>query len=274
MTPFPQRRLRNLCLAWLAGGVIVLSDHLYGISLRDPAFFNGWILFAGMVFLTFLNLRKKVPVLPFFSASAWLQAHVYVGALCVVLFLVHSSFRLPNGLLETILWAGFVALVVSGAIGLLLSRLLPPRISGSGERLIFERLPIFRARLAEQVQELVIESVSLSGSSAIVDFYAARLASYFRKPRNVWSHLIERDAALRRLRNQVAELKRYQDARGQNILAEIDELIETKNHLDYQFSLQLALRAWLFIHIPLGYSVLLLSVAHILLAYALTSGSP
>lgn len=274
MTPFAQRRLRNISLAWLAGGLIVLTDHLYRISLRDPAFFNGWILFGGMVFLTLLNLRKKVPVPPLLSAAAWLQIHVYGGVLCVVLFLVHSSFRLPNGLFETALWAGFVGLFVSGVIGLLLTRVLPPKIGGSGERLIFERLPAFRARLADQVQDLVIQSVTVSGSSAIADFYAARLASYFRKPRNVLSHLVQRDTALRRLRSQVAELKHYQDARGQEILAEIDEHIETKNHLDCQYSLQLALRAWLFIHIPLGYSVLLLSAAHVFLAYALASGAP
>lgn len=274
MTHFAQRRLRNLSLAWLAAGALVLCDHLYRISLRDPAFFNGWILFGAMAFLTLLNLRKKVPVLPLLSASAWLQLHVYVGALCVVLFLVHSRFRVPNGLLETALWAGFAGLVVSGVIGLLLTRVLPARIGGTGERLIFERLPAFRAQLAAQVQELAIESVAVSGSSAIADFYGTRLAAYFRKPRNVLSHLIQRDAALRRLRSQLAELKHYQGARGQEILGQIGELIETKNQLDCQYSLQLALRAWLFFHIPLAYSVLLLSAAHVFLAYALDSGAP
>jgi len=274
MSSFAQRRLRNTCLTGLATGTVVLFDHLYEISLRDPAFFDGWILFGGMVFLTVLNARKKIPVLPLLPASAWLQVHIHVGILCALVFLVHSKFRVPDGIFETILWAGFVALIASGIVGLILSRHLPPRISGSGERIIFERLPAFRAQLAECAQELAVESVSVSGSSTIADFYAAQLVPYFRKPRNVWSHLIGRDAPPRHLRNQVGELKRYQDPRGQELLAELDELIGVKCHLDHQYALQLALKIWLFVHIPLGYSVLLLSVGHVLLVYALASGAP
>ncbi len=274
MTTFTQRRLRNLGLTGLAAGAIVLCDHLYEISLRDSAFFNGWMLFAGTVFLGLLNLRKKLPVLPLLPAATWLQTHIYVGLLCTVLFLVHSKFRLPDGIFETTLWFAFVAVVVSGAAGLYLSRQLPPRISGSGERIIFERLPAYRARLSDEAQTLAIDSVAASGSSTIADFYGARLAPYFRRPRNLWAHLFERDAPLRRLRGQLAELKRFQDDRGQEVLARIDELVVLKNTLDRQHALQLTLKLWLFVHIPLAYGLLLLSVAHVLFAYALASGSP
>lgn len=274
MTTFSQRRWRNLGLTGLAAGAAVLLDHLYDISLRDPAFFNGWMLFGGMVFLTALNLRKKLPVLPLLPAAAWLQAHIYVGALCALLFLVHSDFRLPDGAFETTLWLAFVAVAASGGAGLFLSRHLPPRIGGSGERFIFERLPEFRARLSEEAQALAIESVTATGSSTVADFYGERLAPFFRKPRNLWSHFFERDAPLKRLRAQVAELKRFQDSRGQEILVRLDDLIVLKNALDRQYALQLILKLWLFMHVPLAYGLLLLSVAHVLFAYALASGSP
>ena len=153
MISFAQRRLRNICLTALAAATVILFDHLYEISLRDSAFFDGWILFSGMVFLGLLNIRKKIPVLPLVPASAWLQAHIHVGFLCALVFLLHSKFRLPDGAFETGLWVGFVALVASGVAGLLLSRELPQRISGSGERIIFERLPFFRAQLAEKAQD-------------------------------------------------------------------------------------------------------------------------
>lgn len=274
MTSFWSRRLINLGLTALAVAAVVMLNRLYEMSLRDSAFFDGWVLLVALLFLTLFNLRKKIPIVPMLSAATWLQLHIYGGIFCVVLFLVHSRFRLPDGFLETALWLGFVAVTLSGALGLVLSRHLPPRVSTAGERIIFERLPAFRGQLAQRAQDLAVESVSLSGSSVIADFYSTQLASYFAKPRDLWSHLVERDVPLRRLQSQIAELGRFQDDRGRDILAEIDDLVETKHNLDHQYALQLVLKGWLFVHIPLAYGVVTLSLGHVLIVYAFASGSP
>ncbi len=274
MNAFAQRRLRNLALTGMSAGILIAINQLYDMSLRDAAFMNGWVLFAGMVFLSLFNLRKKLNVLPLVPAGAWLQMHIYVGGLCSLLFLLHSEFVLPNGTFETILWLLFVVVVVSGFLGLLLSRILPPRMDARGERVIFERIPFLRAQVARQVQELAMRSVQETRASTIADFYVKELAPYLYRPRNFLGNLVGSHRAERRLHVAIQALERYLDERGRAILGEIDALITAKANLDYQYALQLVLKLWLFFHLPLNYSLMLFSVLHIVIVYAFSAGAP
>jgi len=47
-----------------------------------------------------------------------------------------------------------------------------------------------------------------------------------------------------------------------------------KNNLDYQHALQMVLKGWLFVHIPLTYSLIVVAAVHGVLAYAFIDGSP
>lgn len=274
MTYLLRRRMRNTLLTGLAAGAVLLWVELYDTSLRDQAFLDGWILFGAMVLLLFFNLRKKLPVLPLLSATAWLQFHIYLGLLCTVIFFIHTGFRFPDGVLETVLWVAYLSLTASGIAGLMLTRSLPSSLGGSGERVIFERLPTLRAGLASQAEALAIESVRRSNASTVADFYGVVLGPYFLAPSNFWSHLFGSKAPLRRIRGQIEELKRFQDTEGREALAQLDRLAEAKDGLDHQYALQLTLKSWLFIHIPLGYGVVAMSLVHVLLVYAFASAAP
>ena len=271
---FAQRRLRNVALAGLAAITLVGVDRFYDMSLRDAAFLNGWMLLAAMVFLSLFNIRKKIHVLPLIPLSAWLQAHIYMGCLAALLFGLHTDFELPNGLLETVLWLLFIGMVGSGVVGLLLSRLLPRRISSGGERAIFERIPTLRAQLRHRVADLAMLSVRETRSSVISDFYAEELAGYLQHPRNFLRHLIGSTRPQRRMRARIDELRRFLDDRGQQILDEIDELVAAKANLDQQFALQFVLKAWLFIHIPLNYALMIFTITHVGTVYAFAAGAP
>jgi peptidoglycan biosynthesis protein MviN/MurJ (putative lipid II flippase) len=54
---------------------------------------------------------------------------------------------------------------------------------------------------------------------------------------------------------------------------EIAELVRQKDGLDYHHSLQLTLKLWLFVHIPLTYGLLIFSFVHIVLVYAYSGGA-
>ena len=55
--------------------------------------------------------------------------------------------------------------------------------------------------------------------------------------------------------------------------AQLVELVRQKDGLDYQHALQLTLRLWLFVHIPVTYSLMLWAVAHIVLVYGFSAGA-
>jgi len=258
----------NLALAVLAAAAVVLLNHLYYLSLRDASFVNGWMLLALMVFLALFNARKKLPMLPLLNASTWLQVHVYVGLLAAVLFLLHTRLRLPGGAVELLLWCTVVGLLASGFVGLFLSRYIPPRLRAHGELVLFERIPAYRAQLATEAETLVVESVRETASSALAELYAERLAAYFARPGNLLAHLIESGGPIHRLRREMRAHERYLDARGREALKQLEELVLAKENLDYQHALQLVLKGWLFVHVPLTFAMAVLALTHVTLVYA------
>ena len=274
MTTFGQRRLRNLAITGMVIGLIIAIDLLYDMSLRDSAFLNGWTLFVCMILLSIFNLRKKLNILPLMRMAVWLQVHIYVGFVCLLLFLLHTDFALPNGLFEIILWMLYMTMTVSGVVGVFLSRVLPHRISARGERVIFERIPVLRAQIARDVEDLAMTSVKETRASTIADFYVAELAPYLQHPRHLFGHLLGATKPERRLHIAIRELERYLDERGRQILEEIDALVSAKADLDYQYATQLTLKGWLFFHLPLNYGLMLFTLAHVIIVYAFATGAP
>jgi hypothetical protein len=243
------------------------------VSLRSTSPFSGWALFALLMALALFNARKKLPFLPLGSASAWLQFHVYAGWLAVALFLLHTGLRVPTGLLEGTLALLFVAVVGSGIAGLLLSRALPARLTTRDRTVLFERIPVERVQLRREVEELALRSAGETSSEVLERFHRERLSPFLARPRHLLLHLVGSERPLRRLRDEIAALHRYASPYGKEILDRIAELVEQKDGLDFQYSLQAALKGWLFVHVPLTWSLLLLAAVHALLVHAFSGGS-
>jgi hypothetical protein len=51
-------------------------------------------------------------------------------------------------------------------------------------------------------------------------------------------------------------------------------LLREKRRLDFHYALQGLLKAWLFVHIPFTYSLLLFIVVHIVLVFGFSAGAP
>ena len=116
---------------------------------------------AIILVLALLNARKKLSMIPLGTAVLWLQIHVFVGLASVVVFLGHLRWSLPSGPLECALAIVFVLVAVTGCVGLMLSRVLAPRLRRSGDEVIFERIPGFvrgLRRRAEEPRSTVVDS--------------------------------------------------------------------------------------------------------------------
>lgn len=269
---FSGRRLRNMLIVFLAAVGLLLIHNVFRAALYQEQFLSGWVLFASALILTAYNARKKITVLPIGSSASWLQVHIYLGLLSILLFLLHISWRIPNGWLESLLAIFFVGVALSGLIGLYLSRRLSKLLTRSGEELIFERIPGFVSELRDEAEKLVVECAATTGSPTISEYHAAHLAHFFSGPKNSLRHLLGSNRHLFEMVKQITNMDRYLNDVERKFAERLNHLTEKKNELDYQYALQAVLKGWLFIHIPLTYGMLLLATMHLVLAYAFSGG--
>ena len=150
MRKLAHRRIVNTALLAVSVVVLLLWCRAWSLTLRPAHETTGWLALGSVVFLALYNLRKKLSLLPLLRSSTWLQAHIYVGFLCVGLFLAHIEYRVPTGSFEVALALVFALVAGSGVIGLVLTRTLPKRLARRGEEVLFERIPGYRHQLAQE----------------------------------------------------------------------------------------------------------------------------
>lgn len=227
-----------------------------------------------MLFLTFFNLRKKVPFLRLGSTRLWLQLHVYLGIISGAFFLAHNGISWPHGILNQIIASAFAIVFITGIIGLWISREYPKRLTVAGFETPFERMPYVRNDLRKKAESLILQGVDGQISPVISEFYTKKLGLFFTKHVHFFSHLQRSRSPLASHLAQINEIKRYAKKNEVELLSKLTELVEQKHLLDYQYALQYSLRVWLFAHIPLSYSLLILSVAHIIIVYSFSGSAP
>jgi hypothetical protein len=72
----------------------------------------------------------------------------------------------------------------------------------------------------------------------------------------------------------VEDLKRYTNEREREILDQLADLLREKRRLEFHYALQGLLKAWLFVHIPFTYSLLIFTVVHLFLVFGFSAGAP
>jgi hypothetical protein len=257
---------RRWLLAFITGTVaagLAFAWQIGSEALRPVAVYTGWLLLALVLGLTFFNARKKLPFLPLFSASTWMQGHIYLGWLTCFVFLLHTGARLPTGRLEGLLAAVFAVVAASGAFGLWLSRWLPPRLVRSGESLVYERIPALRHRLVEEAREVVRRAETETQSSTLPDLHLRVLHGYFQRVPPLLAPISGDDPEFHRVRQELESTRRYLSEPEENLARTLADLIEAKRNLDTQLAGQRLLKLWLFVHIPLSYGLLVLGAAHV-----------
>ncbi|MCG8559494.1 MAG: hypothetical protein MI824_06830 [Hyphomicrobiales bacterium] len=268
------RCLANIALTLGALGFFYWLVGLYDAALRDPRLLDGWILAVGMVVQLLFHVRKKFPALTWGRATTWMKAHTYMGYFVIAVFVVHTGASLPDSAFEWSLWTLFVLVVSSGVVGAYLSWSIPAKLERNAEELIFERIPAFRFELAREAHDLAIDSINHAGSLAISDLYSSRLHAFFQHPQNLFAHLRNSRRPLQRICDEIESLERYVDEPGRETLGAIKDLVVAKDDLDFQYAHMRLLQTWLFLHIPATYGLVVLSVVHIVVVIAFSSGVP
>ncbi|WP_181337589.1 hypothetical protein [Hyphomicrobium methylovorum] len=277
---FVSRSLLALSIATISVGLFWLV-WIYGNGLRDPRYFDGWVLAGGMSLQVCFHIAIKTESLSPKSARRWQKFHIFLGYLLIAAFLSHTDFSLPDSGFEWMLWAALVLVTLSGIFGTYLAWWLHAK-GEIPDRVTFDRIPELRADLARDIQmtvaqidqdEPALPLPTPPHDAWIADLYTTHLQDFFEGPRNATAHLIGSQHHLKKLTHEIDNLSRYVDARGQEKLAAIKSLVIDKDKLDFARVYLGLTKGWLFIHVPITYSLVVMTILHVLVVYAFSSGA-
>jgi hypothetical protein len=272
--------VKVLLTAAISGGLFWLV-WIYGNGLRDPRYLDGWVLAGGMSLQLSFHIAIKTASLSPKSAARWRKIHIFIGYLLIAAFISHSDFSLPDTGFEWALWAGFVLVALSGIFGTYLAWSLQAK-HGIDERIGYDRIPTRRAELARDVHAAVAETDLAAAAIAlpappydawIMDLYTDHLQDFFQGQRNFTAHLIGSRRPLKRLTDEIDNLSPYVDKQSQKKLAVIKNLVVEKDWLDFAHVYLGLTKGWLFVHVPVTYALIILTVLHVVVVYAFSSGT-
>lgn len=261
------RRVRNcaatiVLLILLAVLLVFLNQNLWHAS-----FASGYVLLASLLFLTAFNLRKRLTFLPQLgSAAMWMQLHIYVGLSTFVMFGFHVSWRIPNGVFESVLSILYLIVAFSGVYGLYVTRVVPRRLTALGDEVLFEKIPFLRQQLAGQARSLAIAATQRS--DVVGKFYVNKLATFFERPRSLAYAINPSGRQRRQLMAELQDLDRYLAEDQRHVGRQLSTMVQKKDDLDYHRAMQGRLKLWLFAHIGFTYSLLIFSIMHGIMAHA------
>jgi hypothetical protein len=274
------RTLTGVLLAAISGGLFWLV-WIYGSGLRDPRYLDGWLLAGGMGVQLAFHLAIKTAALSAKAAARWRQLHIFIGYLLIAAFLSHSDFSLPDTAFEWGLWAGFGLVSLSGIFGTYLAWSLKVK-HAIDERIGYAGIPGRRAELARDVLTAVTKTDPAAAAIAlpappydawIGDLYSTQLRDFFQGQRNFGAHLIGSERPLKRLTDEIDNLTAYVDKQSQEKLALIKTLVIEKDRLDFARVYLGLSKSWQFVHVPVTYVLIVLSVLHVVVVYAFSSGN-
>lgn len=268
MSFFATRRVVSFSVCAVISVVVLYLLQTYELAFQNRQGLSGWLLVSMVCILLAYNLRKKLSFLPLGNSANWLQLHIYIGLFTLIIFISHIGGKIAEGFFAMMLTLMFLAVCLIGLIGIWLSRVLSKRLSRYGEQLIFERIPGFAQKIRQDAEEVILESVDETLSSTLAESYSSILFKHFSSPPRSFLYLFHSERYIFDLHNELDAQERFLSAEERKYADQIRSLAVQRHQLDSQYAIQSILKGWLFLHIPLSYSVVLMIIVHVVLVYA------
>ncbi len=215
------------------------------------------VLFVGVFFYGVKRRTMRVRAL----GRAWyyLQFHVYGGTLFLLLALMHVGFRVPHGVLTWWLWVLSIWVVASGLLGIVLQKWIPTLLSaGVTTEVNYDRIPELTEEIKERAERLVETS-----DYAVKDFYRKDVVPVLKAPQFRPIYYLGISGGLQAQSNQFRHMRAMLPSEEHGKLNALEDLVGTKLEIDAHYTLQKALRWWLYLHVPVSVVLAALLAFHI-----------
>lgn len=251
-------------LPWALSSVFALSccALLYGVALRAPSGFRagsgpgvalGALALVLFVFAALLGLRRKRPAWHLGPAAWWLRAHLWVGVVAFGAALLHAGFR-ARGVMSVSLLVLLALVTVSGLFGSALRRILPVQLTRQVPR---ETARVQIPKVVERLRREADQLVAAANDQELARLYQQEVQGLLVA--NATRHpLLDPGRATRIFKHATKRVS----PETLTALATLEDICAERRELHAQVRLERWLFGWRFVHVPLSFSLLMLTIAH------------
>lgn len=247
--------------------IAVSASYWYYAQREFPHGGSNWGLGYGIagtlliLLLAFFGIRKRWYRSTFGTLEQWLQSHIYLGLLVLVVLIFHTGMRFNDKVAVATLIL-VIIVVASGVLGAILYVTVPRLLTEVESNLTVEDMSDQLNQLARAMARIA------SGRSAAFQRIHDELTKQ-TTPRGLagWRLLVSRG---RRVKQEAADWARLiglvpkeeqEDLRQMLVLSR--QRKELLLRLVYQQRYKNVLEAWLYIHVPFTIALLVMAIVHI-----------
>lgn len=266
-------KLLSLGVIVLVAAVLWFGYLLYDISFHRHHYLSGWLLFYLFLAQMFYYVQKKFGGFKLPVNLQWLTGHTEFGIVAMLILLVHVDGQLPRGGLGIMVVLCFTVVSLSGLFGLYIKQKYHAALlRRSGKDIVFEEIPEQMQSLHTHAEAMMLDCAASNTSSLLIDYYTDHLSGAFCAPSSLLAALCGNNKASLEQFGNIEKLMPYLNSNEATCAKSLIRLMRKKNNLDYHYAHQGVLKIWLFIHVPVACSLLVLVGLHIVLVFAF-SGS-
>lgn len=242
----------------------------------------GIIAFLIFLFAAGLGVRKKRRLWPIGNVQLWLKAHIWLTILTIPLILFHCGFHL-GGLHTSILFWLYAIVMVSGFYGIFMQHFMPRIMSARLNReWVYEQIPAVRASAFESALDytrLLDDTIKVRSLST--GTMTSTMASLDASPQMILDFL--RNEAMKFLSDASARKTRLAERRTSDEVFKLLRINVTDTYKKQVDSIKMwcddhrsmavqekmhhALHAWLIIHVPVSFVLLVWTIWHIFITF-------
>ncbi len=249
---------------WIAVGVcllLYLANALFGQVRPGNTLGIAYGIMATVLFVAVFAFALRRRLMKFRPGRTWyyLQVHVYGGALFMLLVFMHTGFKMPQGILTWWLWMLSIWVVGSGLLGVVLQKWIPMLLnSGLSIEVHYDRIPELIADIRHRA-----ESLATTCDYATREFYRKTLAPILATPKTRLIYYLDITGGIQARTEQFDYLRALLPEDEQEKLDDLQAMYKTKLEIDAHYTLQKALRWWLYLHVPVSLVLIVLLALHI-----------
>ena len=226
----------------------------------------GTIGYALILLLAFFGIRKRWYRSRFGTLEQWLQSHIYLGILALVILLFHTGGRFKDKVaVATLILVGIV--VFSGIVGAVLYVTIPRLLTEVESELTV-------AEISDQLNQLARQMARIASghSEPFQRIYNQLIGESLPGWLGGWGLLISRLARKKgkvasELPQMLALVPKNEEAELRQMLVVSRQRKELLIRMLFQQRYKNILEAWLYIHVPFTIALLVFALVHIAAAF-------